>query len=172
MEPNALPFCATVQEVTTHICMAVWVSSIIYPPGTGENAQAEGLRVWPGLPSRSAAASGPGPQMPTLRLLPSIFRGYLALLHTRHSLGYVSAQLSVLTEPPNLKPLRFTGWNPTSSQNLRSVKSHQQNRILSLWPLPCVGHFINFKEHSHVSYHWISITILGQDSNASQGSER
>lgn len=132
-------------------------SIIIYPLGT----LAEGLRVWPGLHGRSAQH-----QDQNLRcLLCDSFPGTFGLVA---HLSDVSAQLSVLTGPPNMGPLRFTGWNPTPSQNLRSVKSHQQNRILSRSLAPSMHRPLRELYKLQRTFTCIlsldSITILGRGS--------
>lgn len=115
VEPNAFPFwhfCAKSQAVTTHICIAVWVSAIIYPHRTWENEQASSTFGRGGsAPVRSkglfratlqvsSSSSSRTSTSGTCLVTPSLpFQGMFSLVTC---LSHTFAQLSLLTGLLNL----------------------------------------------------------------------
>lgn len=144
VEPNALPLCAKLQVVTTHICMVVWVSITIYPLGTAncavtlqEDAQASSTfgRGFKSLAraTQPVSSSNRARTSDAWSVTPSLhFPGMSGLV------THASAHLSVLTGPPTSGPSRFTGWNPTSSQNLQiSENPSAEQNLITVTPSMC-----------------------------------
>lgn len=140
VEPNALPLCAKLQVVTTHICMVVWVSVTIYPLGTWENAQASSTfgRGFKSLAraTQQVSSSIRARTSDACSVTPSLH--FLGMFGLVTHLSYASAHLSVLTGPPSSGPSRFTGWNPTSSQNLQiSENPSAEQNLITFTPSMC-----------------------------------